>query len=295
MPRIKEKKDLPDIQEQTSGFPKKKIKKVGIRDVIVPISVIRKDNSINQTSANVSIYTDLSSDVKGANMSRYRIILEEYLLDKHLYLREYVREVLNATQTRLNSKNSYLKIKFDYFLVKKAPASKLNSYMNYKCCIEARAYEKWKSCAINDKGEDIIRQMPVEEFYLTVQVPYTSLCPCSKEISDHGAHNQRSYADVTVKLVDDQTCWIEDIVNVVESVASAPIINGLKREDEAYQTERMYENPQFVEDIVRLVAEELDKKYLDKTISDYVVVTNHEESIHTHKATAVMTAGREMQ
>jgi GTP cyclohydrolase IB len=277
MPRIKLKKDLPDIQEETGGFPKKKIKKVGIRNVIVPISVIKKDNTINQTTANISIYTNLSSKVKGSNMSRYRIVLEEYLLDKKLNLRDFLREVLQATKSRLGATDAYIKIKFDYFLVKEAPASKIKSYMNYRCYIEGN---------LNNN---------IETFYLNVAIPYTSLCPCSKKISDYGAHNQRSVADVKVELIEGQMCWIEDIIEVVESIASAPIINGLKREDEAYQTEEMYENPQFVEDMVRNIATKLDENQLDKTIKDYVIVANHFESIHTHDATAIITAGRNLQ
>ena len=276
MPQVKQKKDLADIQEQTDGFPKREIKKVGIRGVQVPLSVIRKDGSINQSSANISVYTNLSEEVKGANMSRYRIVLEEYLIDKHLNLREYLRELLKATRERLGATDSYVKIKFDYFMINEAPASKLKSYMNYKCCIEGKQKDN------------------SEEIYLTVQVPYTSLCPCSKEISDYGAHNQRSFADVKVKLIDGGICWIEDLIDVVQVNASAPIINGLKREDEAYQTEAMYENPRFVEDMVRLLAEALDTHYLDKTISDYSIVVNHEESIHLHNAVAVITAGRNL-
>jgi len=282
MPKIKDKKTLADIQQQIDGFPKREIKKVGIRGVQVPLSVIRRDGTVNQSSGNVSIYTNLSEEVKGANMSRYRIVAEEYLIDKNLNLREYLRELLKATRERLGATDSYVKIKFDYFMINEAPASKLKSYMNYKCCIEG-------------KQKVIENDNIIEDIYLTVQVPYTSLCPCSKEISDYGAHNQRSFADVKVKLIQGQMCWIEDIIDVVVNNASAPIINGLKREDEAYQTEQMYENPRFVEDMVRLVAESLDEHYLDKIISDYSVVVNHEESIHLHNATAIITAGRELQ
>jgi len=289
MPKVKDKKDLADIQEQTDGFPQKEIKKVGIRGVQVPLKVLRKDGTINQSSADVSVYTNLNDKVKGANMSRYRIVLEEYLIGKDLNLREYLRELLKATRERLGATDSYVKIKFDYFMVNTAPASKLKSYMNYKCCIEGK-HKEFCGTYNNVDGEHSI-----EEIYLTVQVPYTSLCPCSKEISDYGAHNQRSFADVKVKLVDGEICWIEDIIETIESIASAPIINGLKREDEAYQTEQMYENPRFVEDMVRLIAEKLDNDYLDKTISDYSVVVNHEESIHLHNAVAVITAERDLQ
>ena len=140
MPKVKDKKDLADIQEQTDGFPKREIKKVGIRGVQVPLSVVRRDGTVNQSSADVSVYTNLSEEVKGANMSRYRIVLEEYLIDKHLNLREYIRELLKSTRERLGATDSYVKIKFDYFMINTAPASKLKSYMNYKCCIEGKQY-----------------------------------------------------------------------------------------------------------------------------------------------------------
>jgi len=284
MPRIKTNNDIPDIQQTTNGFPKKPIQKVGIKGVQVPLKVLRKDGSVNQSSAEVSIYTNLTEKVKGANMSRYRIVVEEFLIDKNLNMREFIRKLLKETRKSLGASNAYVKVKFDYFMIKKAPVSTLKSYINYKCTVEAKQHE------INNN-----KQSFHEDYYLTVQVPYTSLCPCSKHVSDYGAHNQRSFAEVKVKIKPNAMCWIEDIVHIVEKCASAPIINGLKRVDEAYQTEHMYENPRFVEDMVRLIAEKIDKKMLDKNISDYTVVVNHEESIHLHNAVAIITAGRELQ
>jgi len=291
MPDIKRNEDIADIQEVTEGFPKREIKKVGIRGVQVPLKVIRKDGSINNSSAEVSVYTTLNDKVKGANMSRYRIVSEECLIGHDIDLRVYARELLKATREKLEAEQSYIKIGFDYFLVKEAPATKLKSYINYKCGIEGKQYTKQVIQPMYTGPKEIPTEI-VEDLYLTVEVPYTSLCPCSKEISNYGAHNQRSFAEVKVKLIPGRTMWIEDIIDLVESSASAPIINGLKRADEAYQTEQMYENPMFVEDMVRVVAEKLDEQYLDKLISDYVVVVNHEESIHLHNAVAIITAGR---
>lgn len=292
MPKVKRNEDLADIQEKTDGFPQKEIKKVGIRGVQVPLKVLRKDGSINQSSADVSVYTNLTAKVKGANMSRYRIVVEEYLIGKDLNIREYIRELLHATRKRLGATDSYVKINFDYFMVKNAPASHTKSHINYKCCIEGKQKVLPDGYPEDDPAHNGGYNEIVEEIFLTVEVPYTSLCPCSKEISEYGAHNQRSFAEVKVKLIDGKVCWIEDIIKLVEKTASAPIINGLKRSDEAFQTEKMYENPRFVEDMVRLIAEKLDKKFLDKLISDYSVVVNHEESIHLHNAVAVITAGR---
>ena len=276
MPRIKTNKDIPDIQNDTSGFPNKALKKVGIRGVKVPLKILRKDNSINIASGEISIYTDLNKLVKGANMSRYRILIEEFLIGKDLNLRELVRSILPATKTKLGATNAYIKVKFDYYLIKEAPVSKLKSYMDYKCCLEGKL--------INNQ----------EKYYLTVIVPYTSCCICSKHISDYGAHNQRSYGEVKVELNDGNIIWIEDIIDIVEKSASAPIINVLKRVDESYKTELMYENAKFVEDVVRDISTKLDD-CLDKSILDYAVVCEHEESIHSHNCIAVITAGRDLQ
>ena len=277
MPRIKTNSDIPDIQNTLDGFPKKYIPKVGSRDATVPIKIIRKDGTVNQCTGKMSMYTDLTPEVKGTNMSRYRILIEEVLQQDEYYIHEVVPHLLRECKTRLKSDNAYVKIKFDYFLKRKAPVSGIESHMDYRGNMEGRLVDG------------------VERLYLTVDVMYASLCPCSKEISDYGAHNQRSVANVTVELDESKgILWIEDIIDIVERSASAPIINALKRVDEAYQTELMYENPVFVEDMVRKVAVELDKE-LDDRIKDYNVVVNHYESIHTSVAVAVINAGRELK
>lgn len=276
MPRIKTNADIPDIQNTIDGFPKKYIPKVGSRDATVPIKIIRKDGTINHCTGKMSMYTDLTPEVKGTNMSRYRILIEEILAQDEYYIHEVIPHLLRECKSRLKSDNAYVKIKFDYFLKRQAPVSKIESHMDYRGNMEGRL--------VNG----------VERLYLTVDVMYASLCPCSKEISDYGAHNQRSVANVTVELDESKgILWVEDIIDIVERSASAPIINALKRVDEAYQTELMYENPVFVEDMVRKVAVELDKE-LDNRIKDYNVVVNHYESIHTSVAVAVISAGREL-
>lgn len=277
MPTAKKREDLPDIQETIEGFPKKAIKKVGTRNVLLPIGIERQDGSVNYSTAKISLYCDLNDKTKGVNMSRFRITLEELILDKKLLLRDFIRELMEKTKTRLGATESYAKVQFDYFLVKEAPVSKMKSHLHMKCIVEG--------C---HKGSQ------EDKLFLTVTVPYTSLCPCSKEIADYGAHNQPSEADVKVQLINGEMCWIEEIVDLVESVASAPIRNILKREDEAYQTELMYENPVFVEDMVRLIAVKLDEK-LDKNIADYSCVVNHYESIHQNFAVSVISAGRQLE
>ena len=280
MPRIKTNSDIPDIQNTLDGFPKKYIPKVGSRNIVVPMEIVRKDGTTNPTKAIISMYTDLTPEVKGTNMSRYRILVEEVLANKTHRIDEVMNILLDECKTRLKSQNAYIKIKFDYFLKKEAPVSKVVSHMDYQGSLEGRLVN----------GE--------KKFYLHGNVLYASLCPCSKEISDYGAHNQQSYADVTVELANVGTSgevyWLEELIQAVEKSSSAPIVNALKRVDEAYQTELMYENPVFVEDMVRKVAVELDKD-LDSRIKDYLVIVNHYESIHSSIAVSVINAGRNLK
>jgi len=276
MPEAKKRTELPNIQELKEGFPKRAIKKVGIREVKVPLKVLKKDGTINICSANISMYTDLSKNEKGTNMSRYRILIEEYLIGRDLVLHDFIRELLLATKTRLKQNHAYVKIWFPYYLVQNAPVSKITSHIEMEVAMEGKL--------VDDQLD----------LYLTVKAPYTSCCPCSKEISKHGAHNQRSTAEITVKLDESKgIMWIEDLYAIIIRCASAPIINGLKREDEKWQTELMYEQPQFVEDVVRHLGDELDKE-MGGRILDYVVVVNQEESIHTHNAVAILNAGKEL-
>ena len=275
MPEAKLATELPDMQNRKDGFTHRKINKVGIRDVMLPCKILRKDGSFNESTATISVYSDLNEETKGVNMSRYRIILEDTFVGQGLYLKLAVRKALQTVKEQLKADNAWLKVKFDYFLTRLAPVSKIPSLQNYECTLEGRLID----------GQ--------ERYYLTVAVPYTSLCPCSKEMSQYNAHNQRSFGDVTVELVEAEMCWIEDIVELVEKMGSAPIINILKRPDEKWQTELMYENPVFVEDMARKVATALDE-WLDKKINDYVFVANHEESIHLHTACSVINAGRKL-
>lgn len=278
MPTIKEVTALPDTQNENSGYPQTHIEKVGIKNVNVPLSVLKKDNSINTCSAKISLFTDLTAKCKGTNMSRYRIIIEKLLIEKHLVMHKFIPAILNETKQKLEASNAYIKICFPYYLMIKAPASDILSYIDLNIILEGKLVD------------GIVKE------YMTVIVPYTSCCPCSKKISNYGAHNQRSFAEIKVQLNIDSSniMWIEDIYDIVNKHASAPIINGLKRPDEAYQTELMYENPRFVEDMVRLLGQELNQ-YLDNKILDYCVIVEHEESIHTHNAVAVLTAGRQLK
>lgn len=263
---------LPDIQnlKDTRG---KFLAKVGIRQLKVPISLKRRsDKQVINTIADVSVYTSLNEEVKGVNMSRYAIVLHEAIKD-HIGA-DIIETLLDKLSTVLESRDSYVKFRFPYFIEKEAPVSKMKGYLDYECTLEGTM--------IN--GE--------KRKYLTVDVNYTSLCPCSKEISQYGAHNQPSTASVKIELK--KFVWIEDVVDLVENLASCQIFSVLKRPDEAYVTEHAYENPKFVEDMARDTAVALDK-WLDDSIEDYVVVINHFESIHNHVATCITDAGRRLK
>jgi len=281
MPKIKQAKDLPDVQNESNGHDltnQKRINKVGIRQVLLPCRVERKEGTFNDCVADISVYSDLNKYTKGVNMSRFRIILEDVFVNKNVNLRIAIRDTLKAVKEKLESRDAFLKVSFDYFLTRYAPATKIPSLQNYRCWFEGRLID----------GK--------ERYFLSVTVPYTSLCPCSKKISEYNAHNQRSFGEVIVELKDNvnETCWIEDIIELVEKSGAAPIINILKRPDEAFQTELMYENPVFVEDMARKVSALLDK-WMDTKILDYLFIANHEESIHMHNAVSVISAGRELK
>ena len=276
MPEAKLASEIPDIQNNTEGFIKRKIYKVGVRNVDLPISIIKKDGGLNHSTARISAYSDLDEHNKGVNMSRFRILLEECFLNKGLHLKDAMRDAMSELKERVGTDNAYIKVKFDYFTEKEAPVSHVKSLSITKCILEGK----------------LVNGAP--RFFLTADVWYTSLCPCSKEISNYNAHNQPSIGTIKVELIEGEMCWIEDLIELVESCGSARIINILKRNDEKWQTELMYENPIFVEDIVRKVATKIDDELLDKVVSDYVFVANHYESIHQSVATAVISAGREL-
>jgi len=266
---------MKDVQNQADDR-NKKINKVGIRNLIIPIKIFDAKGNVRNTVADISIYTSLNEKVKGVNMSRYAELLHE-VLEENTVSVDIVKKLLKQLLLRLSSKDSYVKLKFNYFVKKKAPVSEKEGYIHYNCILEGKYRE--------DVGDSL---------FLTVQVPYTSCCPCSKEISSFGAHNQRSTADVTVELMQHDIIKIEELITVVERLASYDLYSVLKRSDEKFVTEQAYNNPKFVEDMARDISMVLDT-LLDKKINDYVVVINHYESIHTHNAVAVVSAGRRLK
>jgi len=249
-----------DIQSQ-KDMRQIAIDKVGVKNIKYPIVVEDRENKLQNTVADVDMFVDLPQEHRGTHMSRFLEILNSYHQET---LIDSLEPLLEEVKSQLNSKKAYVKIKFPYFIKKTAPVSKITSLLDYECEFEA---------SLSD----------VFEFKIGVTVPITTLCPCSKEISDFGAHNQRSY--VTVKVIYNSFVWIEELVETVEKSASCEIYPLLKRPDEKYVTEKAFENPAFVEDIVRDITLVLKK---DKRIDWFSVESENMESIHNHNAYALV-------
>jgi GTP cyclohydrolase I len=249
---------LRDVQKSrdTRRIP---IGKVGVKDISYPIVVMDKNRSVQHTVARVNMYVDLPHHFKGTHMSRFIEILNSYrekiALDK-------MEIILQKMKEKLGASSAHLEIEFPYFIEKRAPVSGAKSLMEYTCEFRAALAENF-------------------DFILGVKVPVTSLCPCSKELSSFGAHNQRSIMTVQVRYR--EFVWIEDLIEIIESCGSSPVWSLLKREDEKFVTERAYENPRFVEDMVR---EATLKLAAMDTITWFSVEAENFESIHKHSAYA---------
>jgi len=250
---------LPDVQNQTD-IREIPIDKVGVKNLKYPIAVKDRDNELQHTIATVSMTVDLPKEFKGTHMSRFVEILQNE--DREIHV-DSIDSLLLKMQKRLNAYSSHIEIEFPYFKMKNAPVSGKPSLIDYTAKFHA------------------VRSGKEKDFVLTVKVPVTTLCPCSKNISKYGAHNQRG--EVTVSVRFRNTVWIEDLITIVESSASSELYSLLKREDERFVTERAYENPVFVEDLVRNVVMKLKKK---KNIIWYSVEAENFESIHNHNAYA---------
>lgn len=256
---------MKDIQNQ---IPKEKIliDKVGIKDLRYPITVKDKIRGSQTTVASINMYVNLPHNFRGTHMSRFIEVLGKFTngLD-----RESFDNILIELKKKLDATDSHLEIEFPYFIEKQAPVSKAASLMEYTCEFIGSYKEKI-------------------EFTLGVKVPITTLCPCSQAISKEGAHNQRGYVKVRCKYT--QMIWIEDLVAEIEQCGSAPLYSLLKREDEKFVTEQAYNNPKFVEDIVRGVAKKLQK---NKSITWFSIEAENMESIHNHNAYAMLEWTRE--
>ncbi len=237
------------------------IDKVGVKDIRYPITVRDKENGFQQTVANINMYVDLPHDHKGTHMSRFIEVLSEHRRQITL---ENFSSLLDELKKRLNAESAHMEVTFPYFITKKAPVTQSEGLMEYICT--------FKGSVNRSKGRDLV---------IELKIPITTVCPCSKEISEYGAHNQRG--EVRVSLRFKKFIWIEDIIHVVEESGSAEVYSVLKRDDEKFVTEKSYENPMFVEDVVREIARKLEA---DPNITWFSVESENFESIHNHSAYA---------
>ncbi|MGC8765504.1 MAG: GTP cyclohydrolase FolE2 [Brevinematia bacterium] len=237
------------------------INKVGVNNVKYPISVIDRSGAIQHTVATINMYVDLPHHYRGTHMSRFLEVISRHSVNLNLH---NLDAILKDIKKLYECEVAHLEIAFPYFLNKKAPVSKIESPLEYECKVE---------CEL-DNSEKL-------KLITQVKVPIHTLCPCSKEISEFGGHNQR--ADVIIRIKSSKLVWFEELIEIAEKSASAPIFSLLKRRDEKFITETAYKNPKFVEDVARDVVLQLRN---DKRISWYSVEVISYESIHKHNAYA---------
>ena len=238
------------------------INKVGIKAIRHPVKVLGKSGGVQHTIAMFNMYVGLPHNFKGTHMSRFVEILNSH--EREISVENFPA-MLRDMVDRLEAETGHIEMNFPYFINKTAPVSGVQSLMDYDVTL------------VGEIGHGDITST------IRVVVPVTSLCPCSKEISERGAHNQRSHVTVTVSINDH--LWIEELVQFVEAQASCELYGLLKRPDEKYVTERAYDNPKFVEDMVRDVAARLNAEC---RIDAYVVESENFESIHNHSAYALI-------
>ena len=238
------------------------IDKVGIKDIRHPVRVTDRSGGEQHTIATFNMYVNLPHNFKGTHMSRFVEILNQHEYEITV---DSFRQMLREMTERLEAESGHIEMNFSYFINKAAPVSRVQSLLDYDVTLIG----------------EIIDGTP--KMNIKVVVPVTSLCPCSKKISEYGAHNQRSH--VTVNAQTNSLVWIEDLIELVESEASCELYGLLKRPDEKYVTEKAYNNPKFVEDMVRDVAGRLNE---DNRISAYTVESENFESIHNHSAYALI-------
>ncbi|MGD2083974.1 MAG: GTP cyclohydrolase FolE2 [Chromatiales bacterium] len=238
------------------------INKVGIKEIRHPVRVRDRSDGEQHTVASFNMYVNLPHNFKGTHMSRFVEILNSH--EKEITVESF-KDMLTEMAERLEADSGHIEMAFPYFVSKTAPVSGVKSLMDYDVTLVGEVHH----------GEPIM--------FIKVVVPVTSLCPCSKKISDRGAHNQRSH--VTVQVRTEGFVWIEEVIELVETQASCELYGLLKRPDEKHVTERAYDNPKFVEDVVRDVAVQLNR---DDRFSAYVVESENFESIHNHSAYAMI-------
>jgi len=253
---------MPDVQS-TSDERQVAIDRVGVKDVTYPIRLREPAGGEQTTVASVNMYVALPHYQKGTHMSRFLEVLNEQTSEP--ITPDRIPEITRAICKRLNAETAHFEASFTYFIKKLAPVSKMPGLMDYRVTFE---------CTANG----------TTDFVMGVSAPATSLCPCSKEISAYGAHNQRCRIEAKVRFRGNM--WIEELVKLLEDAASCPVFAVLKRPDEKFVTEAAFDNPKFVEDIVRDLAVSLERH--DK-ITWFSINSENFESIHSHNAYAQIT------
>lgn len=249
-----------DIQKQKPSH-ELPINMVGICDLRYPIRVLDHRDKYQNTVATFSMFVDLPHNYRGTHMSRFIEILNRYSSE---IAYNDLDSILMDMKRIFDANSAQLLIKFPYFILRNAPVSDAKSFSEYKAFFDAKLSNSYM-------------------FELGVEVPVTLVCPCSKEISDRGAHNQR--AQVTIRVRYSEFVWLEELIEIAESSASAPIFSLLKRSDEKYVTELSYDNPKFVEDVAREIAQKLLD---DERITYFKIEVKSYESIHNHNAYAML-------
>jgi len=253
-----------DVQneEDNRNIP---IDKVGIKNIRYPITVLDRRNRVQPTVANIDMFVDLPHRNRGTHMSRFIELL--HLFRPEISLEKF-STILEEMKVHLNAQSAHIEVTFPYFIEKNAPISEVPGLMDYTCRLIGYSDPEGRVDLVSE-----------------VLVPITSVCPCSKEISEAGAHNQRGEVRLAVRF--DRFVWLEDMIELVESCASCDVYSVLKRVDEKQVTETGYENAKFVEDIVRDVAQALNS---DRNITWFSVSAENFESIHNHSAYAHITS-----
>lgn len=250
---------IPDTQNKadTRQIP---IDKVGIKGIKHPVRVLDRSGGEQHTVAEFNMYVNLPHNFKGTHMSRFVEILNEY--EREISVKSF-NDMLEKMAERLESESGHIEMTFPYFVKKAAPVTGVESLLDYQVCFRGQITN-------NIARTDVC-----------VLVPVTSLCPCSKSISEYGAHNQRSHITLSVRIKD--FVWVEELIEMIEQQASCQLYGLLKRPDEKFVTEQAYDNPKFVEDLVRDIATQLNN---DDRIIAYTVESENFESIHNHSAYA---------
>jgi GTP cyclohydrolase I len=236
-----------------------KLKSVGIEQISYPVKIRQKNGGHQDTVATIDLQETMPSSYRETCISAFITVLNKYQDDLSVTL---FPEIINEEKQELNAATAKMKMTFPFFIEKKAPVTGTRSLMEYRCRF---------TCEVGEKNDLI----------LSVWVPITTLCPCSKEISDHGAHNQR--AEVNLNIRYSRFIWVEELISMIEATASCEVFALLKRPDEKFVTEQAYQNPMFVEDVVRLVAE---KALENPDITWFSAGVESFESIHKHSAYA---------